>query len=44
LEADITGQLADHNELAVEFAPPSPALLDSRVPVLEATLKIHSAS
>jgi hypothetical protein len=43
LAADITGKLSDHNELAVELAPPSPALLDSALPLLEATLEIHSA-
>ena len=43
LEADITGLLADQNELAVDLAPPSPALLDSSTPLLEATLEIHSA-
>jgi len=43
-EADISSQLADHNELAVEIGPPSPALLDSTAPVLVATLEIHSAS
>ena len=43
LEAEITSSLADHNELAVELAPPSTAPLDSAASVLEATLEIHSA-
>jgi hypothetical protein len=44
LDAHITGELSDHNELAVDLVLPSPALLDSTAPVLEAILEIHSAS
>ena len=43
-EADITGILIGHNELAVELVPPSPAPLDGGESALEATLEIHSAS
>ena len=40
-QTDVTRQLTARNELAINLAPPSPAPLDSREPILEATLQIH---
>ncbi|MGH8245145.1 MAG: hypothetical protein ACREUU_01790 [Gammaproteobacteria bacterium] len=41
--AEVTSQLADRNELIVEFAPPSPALLATDDCCLDVELQIHSA-
>lgn len=43
-QADITRQLAERNELAIDLAPPCPAPLDSRDIVLEVTLQIQPAA